>query len=109
MTSSRFAESTSWRGIRPTICHAPSPQRYEFSGGFHVPILATSSGHVVDGHLRLKAAQRLRLESVPVVLCDDWTEDQIRAFRILVNSSAQWADWDMDRLSAELAALQAVE
>src|SRR5215813_5066189 len=55
--------------------------------GFKVPILATGSGAVVDGHLRLKAAQKLKLESVPVILCDDWTEAQIRAFRLMVNRS----------------------
>src|SRR5262249_1012620 len=77
--------------------------------GFKVPILATSRGAVVDGHLRLKAAQKLKLESVPVILCDDWTEAQIRAFRLMVNRSVGWADWDLDRLSAELAALQSVD
>jgi DNA modification methylase len=76
--------------------------------GFKVPILATSRGDVVDGHLRLKAAQKLQLESVPVILCDDWTDAQIRAFRLVVNRSVTWAEWDMDQLSAELAALGAV-
>ena len=75
--------------------------------GFKVPILATSSGDIIDGHLRLKAAQRLELESVPVILCDDWSDAQIRAFRLLVNRSVTWAEWDMERLAGELAALQA--
>ena len=75
--------------------------------GFKVPILSTSKGDVIDGHLRLKAAAKLKLETVPVILCDDWTEEQIRAFRLLVNRSVTWADWDMDQLSAELAALDA--
>ena len=73
--------------------------------GFKVPILATSTGAVVDGHLRLKAAHRLKLETVPVILCDGWTEAQIRAFRLMVNRSVNWAEWDMDQLSRELAAL----
>src|SRR5437588_6644697 len=77
--------------------------------GFTVPILATSNGDVIDGHLRLKAAQRMNLDSVPVILCDDWTRDQIRAFRLLVNRSVQWAEWDTDRLSVELAELKAVD
>src|ERR1041385_107451 len=74
---------------------------------FTIPILATSSGDIIDGHLRLKAAERLGLESIPVILCDDWSPEQIRAFRLLVNRSATWAEWDMERLAAELAALQA--
>ena len=75
--------------------------------GFKIPILATSHGDVVDGHLRLKAAQKLKLESVPVILCDGWTDAQIRAFRLVVNRSVTWAEWDMERLSAELTALEA--
>jgi DNA modification methylase len=55
----------------------------------------------------LKAAQKLQLESVPVILCDDWSEAQIRAFRLVVNRFVTWADWDMERLGAELAALDA--
>ena len=55
--------------------------------GFKVPILATSNGQVIDGHLRLKAAHQLQLEAVPVIVCDDWTEEQVRAFRLLVNRS----------------------
>ena len=35
--------------------------------GFRIPVVARSDGTVVDGHLRLKAAQRLGLPEVPVV------------------------------------------
>jgi ParB-like chromosome segregation protein Spo0J len=55
--------------------------------GFKVPVLARSSGEVVDGHLRLKACQKLGITEVPVILCDDWTEAQVKAFRLLVNRS----------------------
>src|ERR1700736_5380838 len=64
--------------------------------GLKVPILVRSGGEVVDGHLRLKAAQRLGLTEVPVILCDEWTEAQVKAFRLMVNRSASWADWDID-------------
>src|SRR5436189_283368 len=46
-------------------------------------------------------------ESIPVILCDGWTDAQIRAFRLVVNRSVTWAEWDMERLSAELTALEA--
>jgi len=74
--------------------------------GFRIPIIAKSSGEVVDGHLRLKAALHLGLETVPVVLADDLTPMQIKAFRILANRSATWADWDEDLLRLELEELQ---
>ena len=55
--------------------------------GFKAPVLARSSGDVIDGHLRLKAAQKLGMTEVPVILCDDWTDAQVKSFRLLVNRS----------------------
>jgi DNA modification methylase len=77
--------------------------------GFKIPILARSNGEVVDGHLRLKAALALRLEQVPVVLCDEWSPGQVKAFRLLVNRSATWANWDDELLAFELQELAALE
>jgi DNA modification methylase len=75
--------------------------------GFRIPILIKGDGEIIDGHLRLKAAQKIGLEYVPVITADDMTPEQIRAFRILVNRSATWADWDEDLLVKEIRALQA--
>jgi ParB-like nuclease domain len=75
--------------------------------GFKIPMLAKSDGSVVDGHLRLKAAQRMGLKTVPVLLCDEWSDEQVKAFRLLVNRSATWAEWDADLLSLELQELKA--
>src|SRR4051794_4644488 len=66
--------------------------------GFKIPILARSDGSVVDGHLRLKAAHFLQLASVPVILCDEWSEAKVKAFRLLANRSVTWAEWDEDLL-----------
>ena len=74
--------------------------------GFRIPIVARSTGEVVDGHLRLKAAYHLGLETVPVVRADDLTKAQIKAFRLLANRSATWADFDEDLLRLELEELQ---
>lgn len=74
--------------------------------GFKIPILAKSDGTVVDGHLRLKAAEVLKMALVPVILCDEWTDAQVKAFRLLVNRSATWADWDEELLALELHDLQ---
>jgi ParB-like chromosome segregation protein Spo0J len=76
--------------------------------GFKIPILARSGGEVVDGHLRLKAAKRLGLIEVPVIWCDEWTPAQVQAFRLLVNPSASWAEWDDSLLALEFAELSAV-
>jgi DNA modification methylase len=73
--------------------------------GFRVPVVAKSDGLVVDGHLRLKAAKKLGMDEVPVILADDMTEAQIKAFRISVNRMAEFAEWDNDLLALEFAEL----
>lgn len=70
--------------------------------GFRVPIVAKSDGTVVDGHLRLKAAKKLGLTEVPVILADDMSEAQIKAFRLSVNKVAELAEWDIDFLKLEI-------
>jgi DNA modification methylase len=89
-------------GVVERMCRAIS----DF--GFRVPILARSTGDVIDGHLRLKAAQKLGLATALVLIADDMTEAQIKAFRISVNQAATWADWNLDLLKLEIGDLQAL-
>src|SRR6185295_4330085 len=77
--------------------------------GFAVPILAKSDGEVIDGHLRLKGAIAEKMREVPVVPCDGWTDAQVRAFRLMVNRSVSWAEWDLDALELELGELKALD
>jgi ParB-like chromosome segregation protein Spo0J len=74
--------------------------------GFRIPVVAKSTGELVDGHLRLKAARKLGLTTVPVVLADELTDAQIKAFRLLANRSASWAQWDEALLALELEDLK---
>jgi DNA modification methylase len=76
--------------------------------GFKIPVLARSSGEVVDGHLRLKAARKLGIAEVPVILCDEWSDAQVKAFRLMVNRSVTWASWDDELLASELHDIQAM-
>src|ERR1035437_2808708 len=79
--------------------------------GFKIPCLARSDGTLVDGHLRLKAARKLGswpggdITGIPVILCDEWSEAQVKAFRLMVNRSVTWADWDEELLALELQEL----
>jgi len=73
--------------------------------GFRIPVVAKSDGLVVDGHLRLKAAKKLGFTEVPVILADDMTEAQIKAFRISVNRMAEFAEWDNELLTLEFSEL----
>ena len=77
--------------------------------GFRVPILAKSGGLIVDGHLRLKAARKLGLATVPVLLADDMSEVQIKAFRLSVNKIADLAEWNEKLLAFELDGLRDME
>jgi DNA modification methylase len=77
--------------------------------GFKIPVLARSDGEVVDGHLRIKAARKLRITEVPVILCDEWTPAQVKAFRLMVNRSVTWASWDDELLALELQELNGAD
>jgi DNA modification methylase len=80
--------------------------------GFKIPMLVRRRGEeieVVDGHLRLKAARKLGMMAVPVIFCDEWSEAQVKAFRLLVNRSVNWATWDEDLVALELADLDALD
>lgn len=70
--------------------------------GFKVPIVIDGENNVVCGHTRLKAAKKLKLESVPCVIADDLTEEQIKAFRLADNEVGSIAEWDFDLLDDEL-------
>lgn len=70
--------------------------------GFKVPIVATIDGEIVNGHTRFKAAKSLKLKTVPVLIADDLTEEQIKAFRLADNKTGELADWDVELLYGEL-------
>src|SRR5258706_4428383 len=116
MTSQQIASRIEYWKIARLIPFAGNPRKndavvdrmcgsiQEF--GFKVPCLVRSSGEVVDGHLRLKAARKLGITEIPVILCDEWSEAQVKAFRLLVNRSVTWADWDDELVALELQDLQ---
>jgi len=74
--------------------------------GFTNPILAGSDGVIVAGHGRLAAAQKLSLDTVPVVVLDHLTPTQRRALIIADNRIAENAGWDDAMLRIELQSLQ---
>jgi len=43
---------------------------------------------------------------VPVMLCDEWSAAQVKAFRLMVNRSVTWAGWDDELLGLELLDLK---
>lgn len=67
------------------------------SFGFNVPILCDQNLTIVAGHTRWKAAQKLGMTKVPVIMVK-MTDAQRRAFSIADNKTAEIADWDFPKL-----------
>lgn len=66
-------------------------------------------GHILAGHTRLKAAKLLGLETVPVVVADDLSPEQAKAYRLADNKTGELADWDFDLLGIELADIVGID
>ena len=73
--------------------------------GFKVPIVIDSAGEIVCGHTRYKAAQQIGLETVPCVVADDLTPEQVKAFRIADNKVSDYSIWDNKLLLEELQSI----
>lgn len=71
--------------------------------GFRIPIVIDVNDVIVAGHTRVKAAKELGMEEVPCTIADDLTEEQIKAFRLIDNKSAEIATWDEELLQQELS------
>src|SRR5699024_1516381 len=70
--------------------------------GFKVPIIVDENNVIVAGHTRKLAAQSIGMDEIPVIIADDLTEEQIKAFRLADNKVAEFSEWNFDLLSAEL-------
>ncbi|MEZ6097149.1 MAG: DNA modification methylase [Pirellulaceae bacterium] len=75
--------------------------------GFRQPIVVDTDNVIVCGHTRYKAALQLGLEKVPVHVAKDLTLEQIKAYRIADNKTAELAEWNYDLLPIEIGELQA--
>ena len=82
---------------------AASIQQY----GFLVPLVISADHEIIAGHTRFKAAKKLGLASVPCVIADELTPEQVKAFRLVDNKVGELAEWDVDMLPLELADIAA--
>lgn len=73
--------------------------------GWQQPIVVDKDGVIIAGHTRYKAAKKLKCDTVPVVVADDLTEDQVKAYRPADNKTGELAEWDTALLDEELAEL----
>lgn len=73
--------------------------------GFQQPIVVDRDGVIIAGHTRYKAAQKLGMTEVPVVVADNLTDEQVRAYRLADNKTGELAEWDFSALEEELAGI----
>ena len=76
------------------------------SFGWKQPIVVDANNVIVAGHTRYRAAIKLGLETVPVVVADDLSEDEIKAYRLVDNRSGEFSKWNDDLLKLELATIE---
>lgn len=74
--------------------------------GFKVPIVISPDNVIIAGHTRVLAAKELGMATVPCVIADDLTEEQMKAFRLADNKVAEASGWDWDKLEQELFEIQ---
>lgn len=77
--------------------------------GFNVPIVIDKDNTIVCGHTRWKASKQLKLKTVPCIMKDDLTDEQIRAYRLADNRVAEKAEWDLALLDIELAEIETID
>ena len=73
--------------------------------GFNVPILCDQNLTIVAGHTRWKAAKKLGMLSVPVIVLE-MTDAQRRAFAIADNKTGEIARWNFPKLEQVLIQLR---
>jgi ParB/RepB/Spo0J family partition protein len=77
--------------------------------GFLNPIIIDRNNEIIAGHTRYAAARLLELEKIPAVRVEDLTEDQVRAFRLVDNKTAELSGWDWEKLDKELLKIENVD
>ena len=74
--------------------------------GFKNPIVIDKNNVIINGHTRLLASKKLGLKEVPVIVADDLSEAQVKAFRIADNKTSEYVEWDEELLKIELEQLE---
>lgn len=70
--------------------------------GWQQPIVVDKNMIVIVGHTRLKAAKSLGYKTVPIVIADNLSEEQAKAYRLADNKTGENAVWDNKKLLQEL-------
>jgi len=75
--------------------------------GFRQPIVVDKDRIIVVGHTRYRASKKLGFKEVPITVADNLTPEQINAYRIADNRTAEESEWDDELLAMEIKDLEA--
>ena len=73
--------------------------------GFTNPVLIDEANNLIAGHGRVLAARKLKMDVVPAIVVTGLDENRRRALVIADNQLALNADWDQEKLIAELQSM----
>lgn len=76
--------------------------------GFRQPVVVDNNLEIIIGHGRFEAVKKLGLVTVPCVMVDDLSDEQIKALRLADNKLNE-SEWDMDMLNLELEEIESVD
>lgn len=71
--------------------------------GFLFPVVVDMNYVIVCGHTRVRACRELGIQSIPCIIADELTEEQISFFRLVDNKTSEYSDWDFEKLKSELS------
>ena len=73
--------------------------------GFTNPVLIDEANNLIAGHGRVLAARKLKMDVVPAIIVTGLDENRRRALVIADNQLALNAEWDQEKLIAELQSM----
>jgi hypothetical protein len=71
--------------------------------GFLFPVIVDVNYAIVAGHTRVRACRELGIQTIPCIVADELTEEQINFFRLVDNKTSEYSDWDFEKLKEELS------
>ena len=76
--------------------------------GFRIPVVVDKDHVIITGHGRWQAAQELGIDSIPVIVASDLSDDKVREYRIADNKVADLSGWNIEYLEQEMREIKDV-
>lgn len=77
--------------------------------GWKQPIVVDKNNIIIVGHTRLLAAKKLGLNKVPIIIANDLSKENVKAYRLADNRTNQESEWDFDDLKLEFNDLKELD